>query len=341
MALADESGNRQSPADIRPQDPAQQGRGQAPLPDAPECRASFRVQPRALMLILSVVIVLALVLGALFYAFGSSRNNAARPTSGPSATAKPGPAPAAPKPLDNEAYRALQAVQVRPDKADAQGGFIVGRQGVGKPTAKVPTIDIYMDFLCPPCGQLHQILDPTLMALVDAGQANVGIHFMSFLDSHRPDQYSSRTASMAATVAQEAPDCFLPLVEALYAKDFQPSEESQDPISNETLAQVALKVGVPQEVADHAVQGQYLDWVQKLTDYTKTRPDLEHPSGQFKGQMTTPTLIINNSYFPVGELGSNSDGKSALCKAIGLQPAKLGDPSAQPSIGADRTFFPL
>ncbi|WP_161522280.1 DsbA family protein [Bifidobacterium xylocopae] len=245
-------------------------------------------------------------------------------------------------PVGNEARVALQAVPVKPSKADAQGGIVVGQQGVGKLRGTVPTIDIYMDFLCPPCGNLHRTLDTSLFSMVKAGQINLGIHFMDFLDRVRSDEYSTRAASAATTVAQEDPDHFLEVVASFYQSDFQPEEKRDGEVSDSRLAERMVSLGVPQTVARRAAGGEYKEWVRKVNAYTLTRSELRNPDGDNKGRMTTPTVTVNGHFLRISHIKPGPDAaRTALCRAIGLDPGQVGKADELPSIGGGGKPFDI
>ena len=50
-----------------------------------------------------------------------------------------------------QARQAVARVKEKPSAANGQGGFLISSQGLGKPVAKAPTVEIYMDFMCPGC----------------------------------------------------------------------------------------------------------------------------------------------------------------------------------------------
>ncbi|BDR54719.1 protein disulfide-isomerase [Bombiscardovia apis] len=284
---------------------------------------------KGLVTVLGLVIIVALVCAGAFWVHNSD------PITSPTASETSAAAARAPKPVQNKEYEALQAVVHKPSVADNQGGIIVSKEGVGRASANVPTFDIYMDFLCPPCASVHRTLDPSLEKMIQAGQINVGMHFMDFLDRTRSDQYSSRTASAAATVAQEDPKHFFDVVASFYAEDFQPAEEAGKDISDEQLAERMMSVGVPESVAKKAASGEYIEWTQKLNAYTVTRAELAHPDGSDKGKMTTPTIIINNTYLQINHIrGGADDVRKALYKAIGLDENQVGKAGSLPAIGA-------
>ncbi|BDR53077.1 DSBA oxidoreductase [Bombiscardovia nodaiensis] len=314
---------------------AEDSRGKAPAP-RPQDRSGRSSQAHSrysarLIALLALLLALAVAAGA----WVVNRVSApAAPTSRSSMAAAPAPF----QPQASKAqYQALQAVEHKPSKANAQGTFVVCKNGVGTTIASVPTVEVYMDFLCGGCGELHQALDPTLIKMVRAGQINLGFNSMDFLDRLRQDQYSSRVASAVASVAQEDPDHFLDAVAHFFQKDIQPSESNPEPISNDQLAQELKSVGVPQKVAQQAASGEYIDWVQKLNAYTVTRSELRHPSGSQQGEMTTPTVLINNSYWDSDQVSARvgADGlPEALCQALGLPVKQVGVPSAVPQIGS-------
>ena len=234
-----------------------------------------------------------------------------------------------------QARQAVAKVKEKPSAANDQGGFLISSKGLGKPVAKAPTVEIYMDFMCPGCGALHRGLDSTLTGLVDAGQINLVIYPMSFMDRLSTDNYSTRTGTATIYVAQHDPEHLLPFIANLYAKDFQPDESDYHPISNDKIRQQAIKAGVDPQVADQAVKGHYRAWIKAMDTYTPLRKELWNPTGANKGQMTTPTVRINGNYWDLSDLSqAGMDYRSGLLKALGLDQAKVGVKGAMPAIGA-------
>ena len=234
-----------------------------------------------------------------------------------------------------QARQAVARVKEKPSAANDQGGFLISSRGLGKPVAKAPTVEIYMDFMCPGCGALHRGLDSTLTGLVDGGQINLVIYPMSFMDRLSTDNYSTRTGTATIYVAQHDPDHLLPFIANLYAKDFQPDESNYQPISNDKIRQQAIKAGVDPKVADQALKGHYRDWIKAMDTYTPLRKELWNPSGSNTGQMTTPTVRINGNDWDLGNLSrAGLDYRAGLLKALGLDQSKVGVKGAMPAIGA-------
>ena len=127
-----------------------------------------------------------------------------------------------------EAYTALQKVKNTPKLVDKKGGLLISKNGYGKAAEGAPTVELYMDFLCPGCGNLHRQLDADLQKMVDAGQINLDLHFMAFMDRWSTDEYSSRAANAAIYLAEHDsdPNHLISFLEKVYAEDFQPEEGS-------------------------------------------------------------------------------------------------------------------
>lgn len=91
-----------------------------------------------------------------------------------------------------EAYDKLQQVDNTPKLVDKKGGLLISKDGYGKSVEGAPTVAIYMDF-CARCGNLHRQLDEDLQKMVDAGQINLDLHFMAFMDKWSTDDYLPRS----------------------------------------------------------------------------------------------------------------------------------------------------
>lgn len=239
----------------------------------------------------------------------------------------------------SDAYNAVQQVSVKPERPDKKGGILISKDGYGKSVDNVPTIGIYMDFICPGCGSVNRQLDPTLIKMVDAGQINLELHFLSFMDSYSTDDYSSRAANSALYIADhdDDPNHLLEYVKNLYAEGFQPSEGSDyKSVSDDQLKEQAVKAGVSQSVADKAYGRDYQDWLDAINTYTPKRSELLNTSGTYEGRFTTPTITINGTRWNLTDLStaglSITDG---FAESIGLDADKLGVEGALPSIGAD------
>lgn len=238
-----------------------------------------------------------------------------------------------------DAYSAVEKASPKPERADKKGGILISKDGYNKSVSDVPTVAVYMDFMCPGCGSVNRQLDPTLIKLTNAGQINLELHFLSFMDRYSTDEYSSRAANAALYIADhdDDPNHLLEFVKNLYAEDFQPSEGSDyQPVSDDKLKEQAVKAGVSQSVADAAFGRDYQDWLDAINVYTPKRSELLNTTGTYAGSFTTPTITINGTRWNLNDLStagvSITDG---LFQSIGLDSSKVGTAGELPSIGAN------
>ena len=296
---------------------------------------STPAQPSRRVPLILVAVALVLVLAAGIYMLWADHSagsqSAQKPSSGAS-TAQVSQGPSG----DAKAYRALQEVTVKPSVADDQGGLTVSAKGVGskKKVADAPTLEIFMDPMCPWCGKVGRVIDPQLQRMIGAGQINVTYNFLNFLDSASSDQYSSRVDNALAMVAQEDPDHLPAFAAAVFASDFQPDESSYQAVSDARLADKAVGVGVPRSLADRFAQGTYRPWVDKVNAYAITRKDAKDAKGEF----STPTIMINGRVWDLTAAAKSQGGLEhldrALLKALGLKSQDVGHQGKMPSIGA-------
>ncbi len=237
-----------------------------------------------------------------------------------------------------QAYEQLQQVEVKPSVADSKGGILLSKDGVNKSIENVPTVGIYMDFMCTGCGNFNRTVESTLKTMLDAGQINIELHPMSFGDRWSSDNYSTRAANMLLYIIEhdDNPDHILDFIANMYNEDFQPEENSGVKTSDSQMQEQALKAGVPQNVVDAAVTDQYTAWLDAIDTYTPKRSELWNTSGTYKGQMTTPTTTINGNYWDMTRARSTgNDTKEALLASLGISEDKVGVEGQLPSIGSE------
>ena len=311
-------------------EPAEAGQ---PQESESEESASAQRLRRFPLILVAVALVLVLAAGIyMLWAEHSGVGQSAQKASSGASTAQAGQAPSG----DATAYKDLQEVAVKPSVADDQGGLTVSAKGVGskKKVADAPTLEIFMDPMCPWCGKVGRVIDPQLQRMISAGQINVTYNFLNFLDSASSDEYSSRVDNALAMVAQEDPDHLPAFAAAIFATDFQPDESSYQAVSDARLADQAVGAGVPRSSADRFAQGTYRSWVDKVNAYAITRKDAKDAKGEF----STPTIMINGKVWDLTAAAKSQGGlehlDQALLKALGLKSQDVGHQGKMPSIGA-------
>ena len=219
----------------------------------------------------------------------------------------------------DEAYTQLQQVETKPAHIDDQGGILISKDGYDTAVEDAPTVSIYMDFLCPGCGNVHRELDPTLITMMEAGQINLDLHFMAFMDSLSTDDYSAANAALTIVDNDDDPGHLLTFVSNMYASDFQPQEgDAYVPVSDEQIREQAIAAGVSEDVADKMATDKYSEWLDAVDTYTPKREELFNTSGSLKGSIFADVTM-----------------KDGLLTSLGLDEGDVGKAGVMPSIGAD------
>ncbi|WP_353334643.1 DsbA family protein [Bifidobacterium psychraerophilum] len=228
----------------------------------------------------------------------------------------------------DKSYASLQQVKAKPGDATKQGGVLISVDGAAK--KRVPTIEMYLDPMCPACAQVDRALNTTLQKLFDAGQINVDIHAVTFLNRVSSDKYSTRAAAALAYVAEHDSRHAIDFIGELYAEDYLPSESNYTPTSDAQIAEQAVKAGVSDTVAQAAVTSDYGSWVDRATTYTIARKELVQ---QGSDGFTTPLFRINGHIWERQQI-ENADLPEAFATSLGLAWSDVGNPKVLPSIGA-------
>ncbi|MFC8599862.1 MULTISPECIES: DsbA family protein [unclassified Isoptericola] len=190
-----------------------------------------------------------------------------------------------------------------PATAQDNGGIPVGKDGAaGTDNGDAPVIDVYLDYMCPICGQFEQTNADSIDEMVGAGDATVVYHPISILDAQsQGSEYSTRSASAAAYVADKAPDAFPAFHAALFTN--QPKEGTQG-LTDEQLASYAKDAGVPDDVSSAISDGTAREtFGQYVFSATK---EIQKDDG-FTG---TPYVLVD------GKVVSNWNDPSALKQAV-------------------------
>jgi len=188
----------------------------------------------------------------------------------------------------------LSDVADGPQGSTESGAIPVGPEGVAGTVdgaaSDAVVVSVYVDYMCPYCGQFEAVNGPTLDQLRGDGTIIVEYHPVSILDeASLGTAYSTRAAAAAALVADQAPEAFVAFNTALFAT--QPAENTAG-LTDPEIATLARGAGVPEGVASTIESGAYLagpgsfvDWVGAATD--RAAQDL--------GRLATPTVLIDGA----------------------------------------------
>ena len=190
-----------------------------------------------------------------------------------------------------------------PAAAQADGGIPVGADGAaGTSNEGAPVIDVYLDYMCPVCGQFEQVNAAGIDQLVGAGDATVVYHPISILDRlSAGTDYSTRSGAAAAWVADKAPDAFPAFHQALFTN---PPAENTEGLTAEQLASFAVEAGAPADVAagisDGTARETFGQYVHSATQEIQGT----------KGFTGTPYVLVD------GEVVQNWNEPTALQDAV-------------------------
>ena len=170
-------------------------------------------------------------------------------------------------------------------------------------TGTVADIRVYVDYLCPFCGQFDVANSEQIAQWVDSGAATVEIHPVSILTSKSAGtQYSLRAANAAACVANDSPDNFYAFNAALFQN--QPQEGTAGRTDTE-IKELVRSAGVTSKLSDidSCIDDvEYKSWVLAATDRALTGPIPNASIPKVKG---TPTVLVNGKQY----LGALDDPK--------------------------------
>ncbi|WP_165962789.1 DsbA family protein [Occultella glacieicola] len=178
-----------------------------------------------------------------------------------------------------------------PAGSNLHGGIPIGAEGAGSPNEGAVEVDVYLDFLCPYCGQFEEVNGADVATLVGDGTATVTYHPLANLDHLSAEtMYSTRAANAFATVASDEPAMALPFAEALFAN--QPAEGGPG-LTDDEIAAIAVEAGVSQEVADSLAAGTYTEWVRVATEQSQRdgvggTPTIHIDGQDWSGNWTNP-----------------------------------------------------
>ncbi|QCR19902.1 DsbA family protein [Agrococcus sp. SGAir0287] len=185
--------------------------------------------------------------------------------------------------------------------------------------APVPTTDVgdrihvvvYVDLLCPFCGQFEATNGAMLADAVAAGEVALETHPVSFLDRlSLGTEYSTRAANLVAAVASLHPEATPAVLRALFEQ--QPAEDTTGLDDDELLA-IAAAAGAQSEALDEAVAAvAFRPFVEAATEAATTQP-LPGDGSPLTG---TPTVLVDGARY-TGQPGDAAAFAAALEAARG------------------------
>ncbi|MFC4139629.1 MULTISPECIES: thioredoxin domain-containing protein [unclassified Microbacterium] len=189
--------------------------------------------------------------------------------------------------LNNQATAPDAINQPQSSVVDEKSGAITYGKGE-------TTVDTYVDFMCPICGQFEDAYGAALQQAAADDKITLNLHPISILDrASQGTEFSTRSAASVYCVADANPDATLDYFNLLFKN--QPAEGSTG-LTDDQLADLAKQAGA-EKAASCIKDGTYKGFVTEQT----TKHDV-------KG---TPTVDIN------GKRLDNKDIAAELAKILG------------------------
>jgi protein-disulfide isomerase len=181
------------------------------------------------------------------------------------------------------------------------------------PSGSVVSIRLYVDYLCPFCGQFERTNASQLSQMASSGAATVEIHPISILTSHSAGtKYSLRAANAAACVADDSPNQFYKFHTSLFTN--QPVEGSAG-LTDAQIKKLVTAAGATNTSAINKCidDGTYTTWVTNATDRAIAGPIPNSNVAKLNG---TPLVLVNGKQY-TGSLTSATDFKAFVLQAQG------------------------
>jgi protein-disulfide isomerase len=168
-----------------------------------------------------------------------------------------------------------------------------GQKPVANKVDKTPgsiNMQLYVDYLCPFCGQFEKTDGDYISSILENGAATVEIHPMSILDrASQGTKYSTRSANAAACVANYSPNQFYAFHRLLFAN--QPAEQTSGLTDDQLIAlTVKAKVKSSGKIATCIRDQQFKAWVKEASDRVNNDGVPNSDQKDFTG---TPTVVVN------------------------------------------------
>ena len=180
----------------------------------------------------------------------------------------------------------------------------------------VVDITIFVDYLCPICGEFEEVNGSSIADLVSRGSATIEVHPLAFLDNlSQGTEYSTRAANAGACMANYVPDSFFEFNNLMYAN--QPAENTPG-LTDEQIIAFAQSAGANEQVAA-CIEGQdFKSWVGASTSRALAGPlAINNLDPSFTKVTGTPSVLINGVPFKYSYPFNNEEFLSAVLAAAG------------------------
>ena len=157
-------------------------------------------------------------------------------------------------------------------------------------------VDVYIDFMCPICGQFETAYGDQLLELASTDDITLNYHPVSILNHFsQGTNYSTRAGNAFYCVAETDGKAVIPFMTQLFKQ--QPAENSEG-LTDDKLVSMAKDAG-----ADIASCQKDSTWGQFVDDQTEN----DMPADPTSGSKGTPTVIIDGTYMSLNDIFASKD----------------------------------
>lgn len=188
-------------------------------------------------------------------------------------------------------------------------------------------IQMYVDYLCPICGQFEATNGDYISSLLDNGKTTVEIHPIAILDRlSQGTAYSTRATNAAACVANYSPNQFYAFHNLLFAN--QPAENSTG-LSDDQLIDLTTQASVENadKIATCIKNQEFKKWVSDSTSRALEGPI---PNSNVDKVTGTPTVIVNGKKY-TGSVSDLASFQAFVIEAAGSTFNENSTPTPTPT----------
>lgn len=197
-------------------------------------------------------------------------------------------------------------------------------------TAASDTVDIvvYLDYLCPICGQFEAANNSYIEGLVSSGAATIEYHPVAILTNQSAGtRYSNRAANAAACVANYSPNSFFDVNAALF--EAQPEEGTRGLDDSQLKDLVTGVEGLQQSsrIESCIDEEQFASWVSAATERAVEGPI---PNSDLPGLQGTPTVLVDGQRYDYSTPFTQEEFSNFVVTAAGNSYSETASPTPAP-----------
>jgi protein-disulfide isomerase len=217
-----------------------------------------------------------------------------------------------------QAYTDAQGL-AHPQFANDDGTIAINNTGLVPASAATgKKIEVVMDAVCPACANFELTYNDKIKAAVDNGKATYILHPVGLLDfqtapanvigsnKSRTENYgySTRGAAAIFSAAEQDPTKIFKFLGILFSSANQPKEQSTVNVENSAFVKYATEAGYTPEQAAIIGNGQYVDWVKKVTEGMEN--DTKYRGTD--GKLNTPQVFVDDQKINPSQLEAAING---------------------------------